>query len=161
MAKIKRSQFKTFMDITPSGMTRDYELIGDGVTTGTIQYNPEATTETYIHEDSGTTFIERYAPNMPIEAAAVAGDDVFEFVDALRKERATLADAETTIVNVWLYEAPESGEYPAEQQVVSVQVDSFGGDGGTTARINYTINYVGEAVEGTFDPITKTFTAAS
>lgn len=161
MAKIKRSQFKTFVDVTPAENARDYRLVGDGVTTGTINYNPEAVTETYIHEDSGTTSIERYAPNMPIEAAAVSGDDVFDFVDELRRARATLADAETTIVNVWLYETPIGGEYPAEQQPVSIQIDSFGGDGGTTARINYTINYVGEAVAGTFDPATRTFTAGS
>jgi hypothetical protein len=155
--KVKRSEVKSFMNVAPSS-TASYKLIGDGVTTGTINYNPEVVTETYIHEDSANTFIERYAPTLPIEATAKNGDDVFEFVDGLRKSRAVLDDAETDIVNVWLYESATLGEYPAEKQPVSIQVDSFGGDGGTSAKINYTINFLGDAVLGTFNPTTSTFT---
>ena len=42
MAKIKRSQVKSFLQTatTPSVVL---SLIGDGVTTGTINYNPEVT----------------------------------------------------------------------------------------------------------------------
>ena len=132
MAKIKRSQVKSFLQTatTPSVVL---SLIGDGVTTGAINYNPETTSETYIHEDSGTTSVERYAPTLPIEATAVNGDAVFEFVDNLRKTRATLDDAETYLVNVWMYEtATDTDKYAAEKQAVSIQIDSFGGDGGVS-----------------------------
>ena len=155
--KIKRSEFKTFLNTTPS-TSATYNVIGDGVTTGTINYNPEVTTETYIDQTSASTEIERYAPVLPIEASAKSGDSVFEFIDTLRKDRATLADAQTDIVNVWLYETPTLGEYPAEKQTVSIQVDSFGGDGGTAVKLNYTINFIGDPVGGTFNPTTKAFT---
>ena len=155
--KIKRSEFKSFMNTTPS-TTATYNVIGDGVTTGTINYNPEVTTETYIDQTSASTEIERYAPVLPIEASAKSGDAVFAFVDALRKDRSVLADAQTDIVNVWLYETPTLGEYPAEKQTVSIQVDSFGGDGGTAVKLNYTINFIGDPVFGTFNPTTKAFT---
>ena len=70
-------------------------------------------------------------------------------------------DAETTIVNVWLYETAVSpGVYPAEQQAVSIQIDDFGGDGGQAAKVNYTINYIGDPVVGTFTVATSTFTAS-
>ena len=160
MAKIKRSQVKTFLQTatTPSVVL---SLIGDGVTTGTINYNPEVTTETYIHEDNGTTSIERYAPTLPVEATAINGDAVFEYIDNLRKTRATLDDAETYIVNVWLYETPAStDQYPAEKQAVSIQIDSFGGDGGVSAKINYTINFIGDPVAGSYDVSDGTFTAS-
>ena len=159
MAKIKRSQVKTFLQTatTPSVVL---SLIGDGVTTGTINYNPEVTTETYIHEDNGTTSIERYAPTLPVEATAINGDAVFEYIDNLRKTRATLDSAETYIVNVWLYETPAStDQYPAEKQAVSIQIDSFGGDGGVAAKINYTINFIGDPVAGKYDVSDGTFTA--
>jgi len=156
--KIKRSEFKTFINTVPSG-TADYALIGDGVTTGTINYNPETLTETYVHEESGTTTIERYAPTMPIEATAKSGDEAFEFIDTLRKSRATLDDAETDIINVWLYETAVSGAYPAEQQNVSIQIDSFGGDGGAATKISYTLNFIGDPVPGMFNPTTGVFTA--
>jgi hypothetical protein len=159
MAKIKRSEVMTFMDITPSS-TATYKLIGDGVTSGAIGYNPKTTEETYIHEDSATITVESYAPTMPVEAVAVSGDDVFDFIDGLRVARATLDDAETTIVNVWAYESGGPTAYPAEEQKVSIQIDEFGGDGGTAVKINYTINFVGDPVVGTFNASTSAFSAS-
>jgi hypothetical protein len=156
-AKIKRSEVMTFMNITPLAAAT-YKLIGDGVTTGAIGYNPKTTEETYIHEDSATITVESYAPTMPVEAIAIAGDDVFDFVDALRIARATLDDAETDIINVWAYEAGGPAAYPAEQQNVSIQIEEFGGEGGTSVKINYTINFIGDPVVGTFNATTSAFT---
>jgi hypothetical protein len=157
--KIKRSEVKSFLNTTPLS-TATYKLIGDGVTTGTINYNPKTSEETYIHEDSATIAVESYAPTMPIEATAKNGDYVFEFIDALRKSRAVLNNAETDIVNVWLYETGGPTAYPAEKQTVSIQIDDFGGDGGVAAKINYTINFIGNPVLGTFNSGTSVFTAS-
>jgi len=151
MAKIKRSEFRLFIDTTPAG-SPTWSLVGDGVTTGTVNYNPESTTETYIHQDSATTSLERYAPNMPIEATAINGDAVFEFVDNLRRTRAVLAAAETDALLVYLYETPVSGDqYPAELQPVAIQIDSFGGDGGVSNKINFTVNFRGPSTIGLYD----------
>jgi hypothetical protein len=155
--KIKRSEFKSFMNTTPA-TTATYKLIGDGVTTATINYNPKTTEEQYISEDSASIYIDAYAPTMPVEMTAKNGDDVYEFVDGLRKARAILDDAETDIVNVWLYETATLGEYPAEKQACSIAIDDFGGDGGASVKVNYTINFRGDPVLGTFNPTTKVFT---
>lgn len=156
MAKIRRSQFKTFMN---TGTQEDptWSLVGDGVTTGSIEYNPKTEEETYIHEDSATISVQSYAPTMPVEATAVKGDDVFTFIDGLRKSRAVLSLAEAEVVNVWLYKEAYGGYYPAERQGVSLQVDEFGGDGGTAAKLNYTINFVGEPVIGRYNPADDVF----
>jgi hypothetical protein len=135
-----------------------YELLGDGVTSGAIEYNPKTTEETYIHEDSGSTSVDSYSPTLPVEASAKKDDPVFEFIDALRIARAVLGDAETDIVNVWMYEAGGPTAYPAEKQTVSVQIEKFGGDGGQATKINFTINFVGAPVVGTFNASTKVFT---
>lgn len=159
MAKVKRSQVQSFLQ-TASSPSIVLSLIGSGVTTGTINYNPETSNETYIHEDGATIDVERYAPNLPIESSCVNGDAVFEFIDNLRKIRATLNDARTYLVNVWMYETPTSTDkYPAERQEVSIQIDSFGGDGGVTTKINYTINFIGDPVVGKYDVSDGTFTA--
>ncbi len=160
MAKVKRSLFRTFIN-TGTDLAPDYALLGEGVTTGEISYNPQTTEETYIHEDSGTTEVESYRPSMAIEASCVAGDDVFEYIDTLRKARATLADAETDIINVWMYEAEGVAGYPAEKQDVSIQIDSFGGAGGETNKINFTLNFLGDPIVGEFDVDTTTFTEES
>lgn len=157
MVKIKRSQVRTFINIMPGG-TADYALINEGVTSGKIEYNPKTSEETYIAEDNASIAVESYAPTLPIEASAVAGDEVFDFIDGLRIARATLADAETDIVNVWMYKTPAGSEYPAEKQAVSIQIDDFGGEGGESAKINYTINFNGNPVAGTFNVSTFAFT---
>ena len=156
MAKIKRSEILTYIDVNPA--TEDYFLLGVGVVTGVINMNPQVTTETYIHEDGATIQVESYAPTMPLEITADNGDDVFEYLDALRKARSVLGDCETTIVNVWNYETGGPTAAPAEQQAVSIQVDSFGGGGGKAAKLSVTINYQGDPVTGTFNTSTKVFT---
>lgn len=155
--KIKRSQIMTFLDINPGGAA-SYKLLGDGVVSGKINYNPKTTEETDITQDSASISVDSYAPTMPVEATAKVGDDVFDFIDDLRVDRATLSDAETTIVNVWAYEAGGPSAYPAEKQTVAIQVDDFGGDGGQPAKINYTLNYVGDPIPGTFNTGTGAFT---
>lgn len=151
MAKIKRSQFRTFLNTGTSGLPT-WSLIGDGVTTGSIQYNPKTTEETFIHEDSASIAIESYAPTMPLESIAVAGDGVFEYIDTLRKGRSILSAAEAEVVNVWMYKPAIGGFYPAEKQSVSLQVDEFGGDGGTAAKLNFTVNFVGDPTLGRYSP---------
>jgi len=157
--KVKRSQVMTFINTTPLAAAT-YHLVGSGVSAGSIGYNPKVEEVTYIHEDSATISVESYAPKFPVEAVAVSGDPVFEFIDGLRIARAVLAAAETDIVNVWAYEAGGPTAYPAEKQNVSIQIDEFGGEGGTSAKLNYTINYIGNPIPGTFNTTTKTFTAS-
>lgn len=154
--KIKRSLIQTFIDIDPSN--EDYELLGEGVVAGKINYNPKTSEETYISEDTANISVESYAPTMPIEMTCVAGDAVFEFIDQLRKTQAVLGDAETTIVNVWMYEDGGPDAYPAEQREVSIQVDDFGGEGGESSKLNFTINFIDDPVTGTFNAGTSVFT---
>lgn len=154
MAKVKRSLFRSFLNVGTL-VSPDWALIGAGVTSGSIGYNPKVEEVTYIHEDSATITVESYAPKFPLETIAIAGDDVYDYVDALRKSRGVLSSAETEVTNVWMYRTPISGYYEAEKQACSVQLDEFGGDGGATAKVNYTVNFVGEPVSGRFNPTTK------
>ena len=158
MAKVKRSEVATYINTTPES-TATWELLGVGVTNAKIDYNPKTTEETYIHEDTATITVDSYAPTMPVEATAVNTDPVFEYLDQLRKDHAVLSDAETQIINVWLYETPTGSDYPAEQQNVAIQIDDFGGEGGEAAKISFTINFQGDPIAGTFDPTTDTWTA--
>lgn len=157
MAKIKRSEILTYIDTTGS---EGYELLGVGVINGTISYNPNVLTETYIHEDSASISVESYAPNMPVEITMDDTDLVCEYLDGLRKARAVLSDCETTIVNVWNYESGGPTAAPAEQQAVSIQIDSVGGEGGTAVKLAVTINYQGDPVVGTFNISTSAFSAS-
>jgi hypothetical protein len=155
--KIKRSQVKMFLNTTPQS-TATYKIIGDGVTNAKIAYNPKTTEETYVTQDSASISIDSYAPNVPVEASAKYGDDVFNYIDGLRIARAVLSAAETDVVNVWAYKSGGPSAYPAEKQTCSIQIDDFGGEGGVAAKINYTINYLGDPIVGTFNTGTSVFT---
>lgn len=157
--KIKRSKFATFLN-TGTVAEAVWSLIGNGVTALTVAYNPQTSEETYIHQDSGTKDVTGYAPTSAIPMTAHKGDPVFDYVDALRKKRAVLDEARTEICLVYLYDGEEgASSYPAEKNTCSIQIDDFGGEGGGSNVINFTINFVGDAVEGTFDPDTAKFTA--
>jgi len=155
----KRSEFATYINTTPS-TTATYKLLGEGILDSSINYNPQTSEKVYIHQDSGTTDIESYKPTMPVEAEHIESDDALEYLDGLRKARAVLDAAQTDVVNVWLYETPTAGAYPAEKQAVSIQFDTYGGAGGEIAKMSFTILYRGDPTAGTFNPTTGTFTAS-
>lgn len=160
MAKIKRSEVMSFLN-TGTLVTPVWSLIGAGVASAKIAYNPKTESVTYITNDNASVSIESYAPTLPIEMVANNGDAVFEFIDNLRKTRATGDNAETEIVNVQYYETPAGGYYLAEKQSAAITTEDIGGDGGVSAKINYTINFLGDPTSGIFKPTaTATFEAS-
>lgn len=154
----KRSQFQTFLN-TGTAISPVWVLLGEGITTGSINYNATTTEEVYIHQDSGTTEIDSYKPSMPVEAKHNEADPAILYLDQMRKTRPVGADAHTQICNVWAYEDAVAGEYPAELQDVTIQFENFGGEGGTKNVLNFTINYRGDRVIGGFDPVSAIFTS--
>jgi len=151
MAKIKRSQIAQFLN-TGTIVSPTWSLMGVGIPSAKIAYNPKTESTTYIHEDNASVTVESYAPQLPIEMVCNNGDAVFEFIDALRKNRKTLSDAETEIVTVYYYETPALGYYEAEKQSVAISTEDIGGDGGISAKLNYTIHYLGDPTYGFFNP---------
>jgi hypothetical protein len=155
---VKRSLFKTFLN-TATYASPTFSVIGDGVASAAIAYNPASTSEVYIDQDTATITVDSYAPTMAVKAKAKNTDPAFEWIDTLRKSRGVGATAETDIVNVWMYETGGPTAYPAERQLVSVQIDDFGGDGGKMTEMGYTINFRGDRIAGTFNSSTLAFTA--
>lgn len=147
--KIKRSEFATFLNITPkAGAT--YARMGKGITSQSISYSPTVTTETYIHEDSATNSLDGYAASLNTPQTCYAGEPIFEFIDGLRRKRAVGADAETDIVMVYIYAAgTEAGSYAAERNKCTIAVEEFGGEGGQATSLTYTIHLNGNPELGT------------
>lgn len=152
-----RSKLLTFMDVSGGTGTEEYALIGPGVTEMTTNYNAQTTTSQYIHEESANTTTTGYQPSAPVTAEMIKDDRVLQFVNNLRRKRATGSDAETYIVNVDVYEGT-GNSHPAEKQKVSIQLDSYGGAASEPLGLGFTINYMGNATQGTFNLSTNTFT---
>lgn len=155
----KRSAFKMFINTTPED-SATYEIIGPGVTELSISYNPQTTTNQYIHEETATTELTGYQPNAPVTAQAVSGDPTFDFINEMRKSLPIGNDAHTDVVLVDIFGKKTGGSYSATKQPVSIQLDSYGGAASDPLSIGYTINWRGSGIQGTFNPDTKTFTEA-
>jgi len=87
---------------------------------------------------------------MSVSQKCYDGDPIFEFIDGLRRAHATGEACETEVLLVYIYDASGTStvSYGAEKQKVAIQIDDFGGDGGSSTVINYTILGVGDAVQG-------------
>lgn len=161
MEKIKRPSIAHFLDTSASAQYADAEWsrLGHNVSSAATEYNPQSETSQDIVSDTASTDLTGYQPTMPVEQQCTKGDAVFEFVNDIRRRRATLGDSYTWLLNVDTWDTTnQSGN--AEVQRVSVQIDNYGGDGGASPTIGYTLNYVGDAIPGsvTITDGTPTFT---
>lgn len=158
--KVKRSLQASYLNVAEGeAAAAKYALLGVNVAELSIAYNPQTTTEQDIVSDSATTDLTGYQPSAAVSQSATKGDEVYDYVNRLRRKRAILSECCSDIVLVDLYDKPTSGSaYPAEKQPVSIQIDTYGGAGTDPLSIEYTLNFRGDAVQGTFDPATKAFT---
>lgn len=147
--KVKRSEFATFINTTPSSSTPTWARFGKGVTSQSVAYNPSVNSEQYIDEDNATSSVDGYAPTINTPQTAYKGNPVFDYVDGLRRKRAIGDDAVTDILMVYLYDKQTDNSYPAEKQKASVSVTDFGGDAGNSLNVTYDIGFVGDPIEGT------------
>lgn len=156
---IMRHQVAHFL-LTDDDPSDVWSLIGDGITEGSVNGNPEVTSETYIHQSGASATLDRYAPTLPFSGKCKKGDAVFDYINNLWKTRAIGSDAESAVLEVDLYETPVStDQYPARRNTVIVAVDTPpGGAGGQAAQISYTLHYSGDPIPGTYDVSASTFT---
>ena len=92
------------------------------------------------------------APTSLRSRQCTKGDEVFEYVNQKRRSRATLGSSHSWLLNIDMWDSTgESPDitYKAEVQEVSVQVDTYGGAGGETPTLEFTLNYVGDPIPGT------------
>ena len=160
MEKIKRSLFATFINTTPGEEAPTWAKMGKGITSQKITYNPTVTTEQYIDEDNAYSSVDSYAPSLDGTQTCYKGEPVFEYIEALRQKRAVGNDLETEVLFVYLYDGTENA-YKAEKNACVIQLGDYGGDGGGSVQLTYTIGLNGDPVQGTatIANSTVTFTA--
>jgi len=159
ITKVKRSDLAHFLK-TGTAFDRIRKA-----TSGTVNMNPQTTTEQYIDEDSATTSVEGYQVSMEAPMTAYAGDPIFEYLLPLYNAHAIGAEVETEYLEVHKFKTSGTNAYEAKKNSCTIAISSFGGDAGAPVSLTFTINLNGDPVAGTavIDPATKqaTFTAAS
>ena len=150
--KIKRSQFLTYLNTTPSAVNPKWDVLGVGITDYGIDYNPQVDTEKWIIEDNARNDHSSNQKQGSVTQKCYKGDAVFEFVNAGRDQ----LNYKSQVLDIDRWNG-EGTSYPAKMNDVIITVTSYMGE---EAEIEYDIYYDGDAVEGTvtFSGSTPTFT---
>lgn len=123
-----------------------WKRAGKGVTSLSIAYNPQITTEQYIDQSSASASVDSYQVASDIPLTCYAGEPIFEFIDALRRSRAIGSAAEVQVLIIYLY---KESPYAAELNNASIAINDFGGDAGAPVVINSTLSFNGDPTIGT------------
>ena len=139
LERIKRSQFKMFIDTTPTAQAPTWKLEGWGVEEASIDYNAEVERTKYIVEDNARTDHTSNQKQSSITKKTYKGEPVFEFVNTGRDK----LNYVTHILEVDSWNGTGSS-YPAKMTDGLIVVTSYSGD-----EIEYDLYFDGDTAEGT------------
>ena len=159
MAKILRHKVQHYLN-TNTTESPTWSLINEGVSSLTMNYNPEIEGEAYIADTAST----KYTTGLGVETAFdmnrikgdAANDKIFGLVWA--RSIGTAADSELVTVN---YSATPTNtdNYPAVKETVNIIYNSLGDEALRPLKIGVTLAHQGNPVVGKFDLSALTFTA--
>ena len=141
--KIKRSQFLTFLDTTPTGNSNTWAVVGVGIDEYSVSFNPQVDTEKWIIEDNARNDHASNQKQGSVTQKCYKNDPAFEFVAAGRDQ----LNYKTHILDIDTWNGTGNGSsatFPAKMSDGLVAVTSYSG-----AEINYDLYYDGDPVEGT------------
>lgn len=137
----------------------NYVLLGNGISSLTEEFNPETETKHYINMSAASNRIKSYAPSISIEKEYIVNEELQDWINGKIKLLPTGGDANSDYIRInILEEADAEGNYHAVKRPCTYQFDSIGGDGGDVIMNNMTLTGNGDAVQGTFNVKTATFT---
>lgn len=158
---VKRKEIMLYLDTTPSEKTSNWGLYGKKSTTATYTYNPNSTSETYITDDNATVTLDSYNVTIDGNMKCYFGDAIYDYINGLRYNLATGSDAVTKALLIDKYDKDTTGNsFKAQVFNCTISVESYGGDGGVTPSITFTIGLNGDPTQGsvTFTGEVPTFT---
>ena len=160
MNKVIRYMIADYLN-TGTDSTETYSMMGAGFTA--LDENPSAKVDktAYISDRSASGSITGYENKFAFDTQLISDDAAVKYLYNVARNQKVGEEAETDYVRVDLYETAQSSAYPARKFRVAIEVTGITGAGTEIVRVAGNLHQVGDFVEGTFDPSTKTFTAAS
>lgn len=144
--KVTRDQIASFLNTTPSELTKSWKIIGVGITDYGQTYNPQVETEKWIIHKNATSTLESFQIQGSVSQKCYFGDEVYDFVNDLRRRASVGSTVNTQVLDIDIYDE-ENGAYKATMYDCAVVVGSYAT--GETPVIEYTIYYNGDPVLGT------------
>lgn len=153
--KMNRSEWLTYLDVTPTATSMDLEVLGVGITDMAIAYNPTVDSEKWIIEDAARHIHNANEKQAAVSQTIYKNDPCYQFVKNGRDK----LNYTTHIVDVDRTNEISDGVYYAEMTNGLIAIDTWMGE---NASVEYTLYYEGDKVTGTvsFDASTgkPTFT---
>lgn len=146
---VKRKDIMLYLDTTPNGEGETWGLYGNKSTSATYTYNPSSTSETYIVDDNATVTLDSYNITIDGNMKCYFGDAIYDYINGLRYNLATGSDAITKALLIDKYDEDGEGSFKAQVFDCTISVGSYGGDGGVTPTITFTIGLNGTPKQGT------------
>ena len=155
---MNREKLMHFFNIGTADSAK-YVLLGDGITSLTEEFNPETEQKQYINMAAPKNSVKSYAPSISVEKEYIVNEELQKWMDGKVKDLPTGSAAESDYIRINILEtASQEGTYTAVKRPCTYQFDSIGGDAGSDIMSKMTITSAGQAVKGTFNVATKTFT---
>ena len=136
--KIKRSEFLTFIDTTPS-TTPTWKILGIGVDEYSTSYNPQVDTEKWIVEDNARNNHTSNQKQGSVTQKCYKNDPAFAFIAGARDQ----LNFKTHVLDIDTWDATGS-TYSAKMSDAIIAVTSYSGE-----EIEYDLYYDGDPVDGT------------
>ncbi len=138
--KIKDHQYQRFIDVTPSGESRSWKILGIGVADSlSTDYNPQVDTEKWIIEENARNDHTSNQKQSSVTQKCYKNDPEFEFINMGRDQ----LNYTTKILEIDTWNGT-GGSYAAKQSDCLITVTSYSG-----SEIEYDIYFNGDPVEGT------------
>lgn len=158
MGKITRKEHKVYINATPSA-TASYVLLGGDLEELNFEMNNQVESTLNILGESSIKVNKGNVQASVEPYYAEAGTTLFTFLQSIIDDGKELDEVKTDIVEVKGWETPTGDAYPAIKKECYIEVVSYGGDT-TGYQIPFNVHLKGVNTEGTFDVVTRAFTAS-
>ena len=157
--KIERKYMAHYLNAAFGSGTASYVRLGSDLE----EYSPELSANVEKKNNilgQTSVVIDSYQKKGEVAPYYAEKDDpLFEKLQAIIDGDLTLDNLKTDIVEVKLWGEASTGAYPAVKEECYIEIVSYGGDT-TGYQIPFNVHYTGVKTAGTFNPNTRTFTAA-
>ena len=157
--KIERKYMAHYLNAAFGSGTASYVRLGSDLE----EYSPELSANVEKKNNilgQTSVVIDSYQKQGEVAPYYAEKDDpLFEKLQAIIDGDLTLDHLKTDIVEVKIWGEASTGAYPAVKEECYIEIVSYGGDT-TGYQIPFNVHYTGVKTAGTFNPNTRTFTAA-
>lgn len=140
--KIKRSEFLTFIDTTPTATNPTWAVLGIGVDEYATSYNPQVDNEKWIVEDNARNDHTSNQKQGSVTQKCYKNDPEYAFISSARDQ----LNFKTHILDVdtWDATGTTTVTYAGKMSDAIITITSYSGD-----QIEYDLYYDGDPTNGT------------